>query len=1118
MNKKICIYAICKNEIKFVDRWLSSLSAESDYIVVLDTGSTDGTYEFLQKDPRVYKVEQKIFTPFRFDIARNESLKLIPEDTDICVVSDFDHIFRPGWGDELRRLFSEGYEEVYGDIIDYDDDNNEIKKFLSKNVHPNSKDWYWERPIHEGVNYHGDRDIKTITSDIFIIEHHPDRTKSRDGYLALLEEEYKENSSDPMCAIYYGCELCFHDREPEGFEVFLKAEKECDFSNCPEIGYQIYLNIADCYKNQKRYNTALLYAKNAEYFGIITRRLYMVIANIYFEISDYENSKDYMLKALDVTYNHRSWIETDDYFNGGCNDQLSLVYYQLGQYKLAIEQCKIALEYKPNDERLLSNLNYYIDALKMNDEVKVCVYSICKNEEKNIDKWYSCVKEADLIYLLDTGSTDNTIKEISKYDDIILKQVDFSEDEIFDFSKARNIALHEVRKLCVGENWVFVTLDLDEFLEDGGIQKIKENWDNDYDTFKLIGLTDNELGQTVDHKVHSSNPKWMWKRSIHEIINLPNKKQEEWVIGDTEVITYQHIQDKTKDRQYYQKLLYAYAQDPNDIKTVIYLGWECYNHGLYDDYLKYNKECINLIMNNDKDEFYHDYEYLLQCYLNCANYYSIHGHYAVADMWLNKGMKIVDEGLFYPTRKLYFEKAKVLWELEQKEIATEYYKKCLDIKEAPQCWLEELELYKDEDIYTAISNSYFYFSKPNEALEYAKIALELNPTNEFLQSNVKSIENYLLKYEPLKKENKICIYAICKNEEQFVEKWLESMSEADYIVVLDTGSTDRTYELLKNDPRVYRAEQKVITPWRFDTARNESMKLIPDDANILLSTDLDELLEPGWAKIIKDNWIDGYHVRGTYKYAWSHTEDGAPGRVFYYDKLHDKNWYWTAPVHELLHSDIYDDDYRFSHSLDLFDMGVYLHHYPDTSKSRGSYLPLLELRAEENPEDYYGKYYLSHEYNYREMYEKSNAVLYDILENYQDKYSNLEVAAAYLFLGDNYRSLGELDKAIYNYNKAIMQEPSYREPYLFAAEICNERQQYHLAIGYVQEALKKSFRHYTWVERDDTWIEKVDDILSISYFYLGDYNKACYHVNNAYNLNSNDARIKYNLELIINKN
>ena len=36
---------------------------------------------------------------------------------------------------------------------------------------------------------------------------------------------------------------------------------------------------------------------------------------------------------------------------------------------------------------------------------------------------------------------------------------------------------------------------------------------------------------------------------------------------------------------------------------------------------------------------------------------------------------------------------------------------------------------------------------------------------------------------------KICVYAICKNEEKFVSRLVESMKEADKIFVLDTGST-----------------------------------------------------------------------------------------------------------------------------------------------------------------------------------------------------------------------------------------------------------------------------------------------------------------------------------------
>ena len=42
---------------------------------------------------------------------------------------------------------------------------------------------------------------------------------------------------------------------------------------------------------------------------------------------------------------------------------------------------------------------------------------------------------------------------------------------------------------------------------------------------------------------------------------------------------------------------------------------------------------------------------------------------------------------------------------------------------------------------------------------------------------------------------KICVYAICKNEEKHVWRWLNSARDADYICLLDTGSTDKTLEL-----------------------------------------------------------------------------------------------------------------------------------------------------------------------------------------------------------------------------------------------------------------------------------------------------------------------------------
>ena len=56
-----------------------------------------------------------------------------------------------------------------------------------------------------------------------------------------------------------------------------------------------------------------------------------------------------------------------------------------------------------------------------NNKYKVCVYAICTNEEKYIDTWYNSVKEADKIFVLDTGSTDNTYNLLKEKDNVIIK-------------------------------------------------------------------------------------------------------------------------------------------------------------------------------------------------------------------------------------------------------------------------------------------------------------------------------------------------------------------------------------------------------------------------------------------------------------------------------------------------------------------------------------------------------------------------------------------------------------------------------------------------------------------------------------------------------------------------
>ena len=46
--------------------------------------------------------------------------------------------------------------------------------------------------------------------------------------------------------------------------------------------------------------------------------------------------------------------------------------------------------------------------------MKICVYAITKNESKFVKRWVESMKEADDIYVLDTGSTDDTVDKLKE--------------------------------------------------------------------------------------------------------------------------------------------------------------------------------------------------------------------------------------------------------------------------------------------------------------------------------------------------------------------------------------------------------------------------------------------------------------------------------------------------------------------------------------------------------------------------------------------------------------------------------------------------------------------------------------------------------------------------------
>ena len=349
---------------------------------------------------------------------------------------------------------------------------------------------------------------------------------------------------------------------------------------------------------------------------------------------------------------------------------------------------------------------------------------------------------------------------------------------------------------------------------------------------------------------------------------------------------------------------------------------------------------------------------------------------------------------------------------------------------------------------------------------------------------------------------KVVVYAISKNEEKFVNRWVSSMKEADAIYVLDTGSTDKTVQKLKeNDVNV---EVKKITPWRFDVARNASLEIIPDEFDIYVCTDLDEVLLPGWRKKLEENWKKDT-TRAKYTYNWKLDND-KPIVSFYSDKIHiRKNYKWTHPVHEVLQ---YDGIENYIIIDDLI-----LNHYPDVSKSRSGYLPLLELSVKEDPNDDRNMHYLGREYMY---YEKWNECIDTLIRhlNLPTALWKDERCASMRFIARSYKNLNRIEESRMWLKKAINEAPYLREPWIELGLLEYENNNYETAIFYIEEALKINTREKTYINEIFSWNETPYDLLSICYFNIGNFAKSLENINIALSINPNDERLISNKKII----
>lgn len=272
--------------------------------------------------------------------------------------------------------------------------------------------------------------------------------------------------------------------------------------------------------------------------------------------------------------------------------------------------------------------------------------------------------------------------------------------------------------------------------------------------------------------------------------------------------------------------------------------------------------------------------------------------------------------------------------------------------------------------------------------------------------------------------NKISAVMIALNEEKVIGRCIKSLTGFDEIVVLDTGSTDKTLEVArKHGAAVYMRQPQ--SPFHFAEARNEANALAQNDW--VLSIDCDEVLRAGAIRKIR-HAIEEHPEATSFKVTFIDQPAGGGTKVvsILKRKIYRKSAYtWKLRVHEELEP----TQTQFPIDLPI----VAMEHLPvaDKSKRHGQNIELLKLCVKENPEHARAFKHLGQELMLRKDWREAIPYLAEYVEKTDEE--PIERSAVLCNIGKCYGDLGELEDALKFYDLGAKMDPRRREPLYQAA-------------------------------------------------------------------------------------
>jgi predicted O-methyltransferase YrrM/glycosyltransferase involved in cell wall biosynthesis len=223
--------------------------------------------------------------------------------------------------------------------------------------------------------------------------------------------------------------------------------------------------------------------------------------------------------------------------------------------------------------------------------MNITLYTIAKNEEKNIEKFIENSKKFSHTVVVDTGSTDNTV-QLLRDAGIEVYEHPQTKGE-FDFSIARNTALSYIKT-----EWAF-SIDFNENIDDlylDGFDVIQD----EFTCFKHLRFDDNGTDEpTQSNEVHVRFHRvenYKWANAVHEmpVFVASEKFPQESSVDTTIKITKKIKKSISKEIFYFDICEREYKKDPTNWYYIWFIFNHYFNVGNYQKAVEFGQEYLNV--------------------------------------------------------------------------------------------------------------------------------------------------------------------------------------------------------------------------------------------------------------------------------------------------------------------------------------------------------------------------------------------------------------------------------------------------------------------------------------------------------------------------------------------